>query len=306
MGYTGFPNGASSFGMPLFGGGSLVPATTGSYFFVSSGTGSNGNYGLKDTPFATVDYAVGYCTASAGDVIVVMPSHAETIASATGLVADVAGVTIVGLGSGALRPTLTLATSTAATISVTAANVTFKNLIITAGIDELVTAFTVSGTNCTLDAVDYRESSSSYNCISFLTTTAAADFLTIINCHHTQTTAPAGAALWIVLVGADDFKIFNNNMYVALANSASSGVIGGTTTASLRGFLGYNNLINTGASGIAINMYTGTTGIAVYNNVGTAKTSQTGSIALASMYGAVNLTTNAANTNGLLDPGADT
>jgi hypothetical protein len=304
MNYTGYPN---QFGILAIGAASGVPLTTGNYFFVNSAIGvdatSMGN--SPDMPFATIDYAIGQCTADNNDVIVVAAGHTCTIAAAGGVTCDVAGVTIVGLGTGYKRPLIT-STATGSTFLISANNVTIKNLLCTAGIDELVTFFSVSGAFCTLNAVDYYESSSSYNCISFLTTTAAADFLTLKNCHHTQTTAPAGTALWVNLVGADDFQIMDNNMFVALANSASSGVIGGTTTASLRGFLYRNNLVNTGASGICISMYSGTTGIAVYNNVGTAKTSQTGSIALASMYGAVNLTTNAANTNGLLDPAADT
>ena len=305
MGLSNFPNGATSFGIPAIGG-SVIPATTGSYFFVHAGTGSNGNTGLgKDVPFATIDYAIGNCTAAKGDVIVVMPGHAESIASATGLVADVAGVSIVGLGRGLNRPILTF-TATTSTISVTAANVSFKNILCTAGVDELVSVFTVAGTDCCIDAVDYYESSSSYNCLAFLTTTATADRLTVKNCNHTQTTAGAGASNWICLVGADDALICDNNLFVAMYNNAATFAIGGLTTASLRVNIHRNNIVAEGTNVIPISMYAGSTGLATYNNVGCSKTSQTGGVALANLYGAVNLITNAVNKNGLLDPGADT
>ena len=100
MGLTKFPNGISSMGMPVIGG---AYSTTGSVFFVDSNTGSNGNSGAdKDHPFADIDYAIGRCTASKGDIIFVMPGHSET--AATQITCDVAGVSIIGLGRGGNNP----------------------------------------------------------------------------------------------------------------------------------------------------------------------------------------------------------
>tara|TARA_R110000803_G_scaffold43701_3_gene93011 strand:+ start:4010 stop:4888 length:879 start_codon:yes stop_codon:yes gene_type:complete len=113
--------------------------TTGARFFVDStadGASDAAGYGqTPDEPFATIDFAVGKCTASRGDIIYVGPGHAENLVGATSLVVDVAGVSIIGLGSGALRPRLTYTTAAAATISVTAANCRLENLW-------LVSAFT--------------------------------------------------------------------------------------------------------------------------------------------------------------------
>jgi len=62
MGLTQFPNGISSFGIPVIGG-SQIPVTTGTYFFVDD-SGSNANDGLDpDHPVATIEYAFGLCTA---------------------------------------------------------------------------------------------------------------------------------------------------------------------------------------------------------------------------------------------------
>ena len=108
--------------------------TPGSIFYVDSGhsAASDGaGFGQNpDKPVATIDYAVGLCTASQGDVIFVMPGHAETISSATSLVADVAGVSIIGLGRGSLMPTLTFTTAATALLSVTAANVPVNRTIL--------------------------------------------------------------------------------------------------------------------------------------------------------------------------------
>ena len=66
--------------------------------------GSDGNDGTYQRPFGTIDYAVGRCTANRGDVIYVMPGHSETIGAAAAVDFDVAGITVIGLGRGALQP----------------------------------------------------------------------------------------------------------------------------------------------------------------------------------------------------------
>lgn len=146
-----FPHGVSSFGIPVIGSGDIV--TTGNVFFVDD-SGSNNNSGTDPTqPFADLDYAIGRCTASQGDIIVVMPGHAET--ASTQVVCDVAGVRIVGLGTGRNRPAITANASAADCFSVTAANVSIENIRIigaascTALID--VAAADFSCINCVLE-----------------------------------------------------------------------------------------------------------------------------------------------------------
>ena len=99
----------------------------GDVWFVKSGTGTDGaGYGQNpDSPFATIDYAIGQCTASQGDVIYVLPGHAETCTAA--VTCDVAGVSIIGLGKGRLIPALTNS-GAHDLVTVTAANVMLKNL----------------------------------------------------------------------------------------------------------------------------------------------------------------------------------
>src|SRR3972149_5755717 len=122
MGLTNYPGGVSSFGMPMLGGGGVtIPPTTGSVFFVHSGTGSSGNDGLgPSSPTATIAQAIAKCTASKGDLVIVMPGHAENIASATSLALNKAGVSVIGLGRGRNRPVLSF-TNTAGKIPITGA-----------------------------------------------------------------------------------------------------------------------------------------------------------------------------------------
>jgi hypothetical protein len=128
MAITNFPNGISSFGMPIIGAGGAM--TTGSVFFVDSVTGSNGNSGTDpDNPFSTLDYAVGNCTANKGDIIFLMPNHAESLTAAAGVDLDVAGITVIGLGTGTDRATFTLGTTEACDVDFGADNITIHNIV---------------------------------------------------------------------------------------------------------------------------------------------------------------------------------
>lgn len=122
MAYTNFPNGLTSFGVPLVGPGGNLPIG-GNYWFVNSATGSNGNPGTFDAPFSTLAFALSQGGLAAGDIVVVAEGHAENVAAAAGILASVAGVQVVGLGSGTKAPTFTFITATTATFKVTGAGV---------------------------------------------------------------------------------------------------------------------------------------------------------------------------------------
>lgn len=97
-------------------------------FFVHSGRGQDSaNIAGQswNEPFATLDYAIGRTTASRGDVILVCPGHAETT---TAIAADVAGIRIIGLGSGRNKPAFTATTAATDLINVSAANVLLRNV----------------------------------------------------------------------------------------------------------------------------------------------------------------------------------
>ena len=127
----------------------------GSVFFVSSVTGSaTGGY-TPDAPAATIDQSIGLCTANKGDVIFVAPDHAETITAASGIDLDIAGITVIGLGQGSNRPTVTFGTSTAASIDFSAANCTLKNIRCVSNIDDLA-SFVIGGAGgATIEDCDF-------------------------------------------------------------------------------------------------------------------------------------------------------
>jgi hypothetical protein len=126
----------------------------GAIWFVDSGhayaSDSAGFGRTPDAPFATIDYAVGMCTASQGDVIYVMPGHAEVVSAAGGLDLDVIGISIIGLGNGSLIPTVTLDTADTADVDVDAASVTVENIRFVAGFADIVAAIDVNADDFTL------------------------------------------------------------------------------------------------------------------------------------------------------------
>ena len=269
MGLTNFPNGITSFGVPVMGGSGLIPATTGTYFFVSSVTGSDAHSGKSVVEaFGTIDYAIGKCTANKGDVIIVMPGHTETISAAGGITADVAGITIVGLGNGGLRPIITFS-ATASTFAISAANVTVKNIITTISVDEVVSMFNISGADCTLDGVDFRP----YGALGatgqarqFAAITGAR--CTIQNCTHRQYTAAGAAQVWITTDATDGHKILNNDVMITANASTSSHWIGSSAAPTEIEIVGNRVLFLGGTITGVITLTTGATGLIAGNYLG--------------------------------------
>lgn len=276
MGLTNFPNGIASFGIPSFGSGSGVPVSTGNYFFVDSGTGINQvGCGTRETPFATIDYAIGQCTASKGDVIIVMPGHTETITGAGGITLDVAGVSIVGLGNGALRPTITYTTAATGTFAITAANCLVKNLIFNANYADVATAVIVSGVNNRIEGCLFKEQTTNMNFLNCFRTGAVAngaDGLEIVN--NVRISIDAAALAFVSILEATNRLLISGNF----DNQASAADVGHFITMGAFVCLGariFGNILNlTGdnnAQTVGVFMTgssTSSTGVVAYNLCG--------------------------------------
>lgn len=112
---TNFPNGLTSYGLPVIGAG-RVPVTNGQYYFVD---GTNGNDGINGNslaqPLKTIAAAIA--RAAVNDVILVMPgTYTESVTC------SVAGVRIIGLAS-ATNAVKWLAATDAVCLTISAANV---------------------------------------------------------------------------------------------------------------------------------------------------------------------------------------
>lgn len=133
---------------------------TGNIFFVMAGGTDTAGYGYHpDKPFATIDFAIGQCTANQGDHIFVMPGHAETITAAAGIDADVAGISIIGLGQGESRPIITFGTAVAADLDIDAANIKIKNILFKCDIDSQTAMIDVNAKDFLMEDCELREGS---------------------------------------------------------------------------------------------------------------------------------------------------
>jgi hypothetical protein len=235
--------------------------STGDRYFVHSGTGSDAAaYGSSpDKPYATIDYANGQCTASKGDIIYVMPGHAESLSTATSLVMDVIGVQVIGIGTGRLKPQITVDTATTALWSITAANCLIKNVDIITNYLDVATAMTVGGSadGLTLDGVNFLDTSVILGALIGITIAADVDDITIRNCKYYGVALTGAATDCIDAAGGCDRLTIENCFFTG---EFSGNVIALEAAASTDIQLKDLLVINMSESGGGIDLNSGTTG----------------------------------------------
>lgn len=238
----------------------------------------------------TLADAITACTASRGDVIFLAPGFSLAVTSSN-LSMSKAGVSVIGIGSGSLKPTLTFG-ATNSRVNVTAANCVFQNLRFQAGIGDVVTAVlhaTAAQNTMYLDIEFYA--TSTFNFINGYTLGAAniSD-----GCRWERNylrTADAGQLALVVTAAAhNDLKFYNN--YVVHAAAAA-----GLLTAGAADLLGLDvkgNFVQTGQTDgsvgvLVITTSTASSGRIVDNDMKTADAAANVAIPIASkVYAARN------------------
>lgn len=262
MGFSNYPdgflNGITVRGIPI------LNTYAGNVFWVDSGIGSNGNSGkLPTQPFATIDYAVGRCTANNGDIIMVAPGHAEVVSAAGGLDLDVAGITIIGLGRGATQPTVTLDTATTADVDVDAANITVANIHFRANFADIVAAIDVNATDFSLLGCRFTEVATDMNALIWVQDAAAAgsDRITIEGCHAIA--LDAANTHFVNFAGTGTGHIIKDNILIGDWGTMAIGGAGVITACTI-----INNMISNAAStsDACINLAATATGVVVGND----------------------------------------
>lgn len=209
--------------------------------------------------FSTIDAAIGACTTNAGDTIYVLPGHTEAVTS-TSIALDVAGVSIIGLGSGSLKPTLTFGATDSA-INVTAANGKFQNLRITAGIGDVVTAFlhATAAQNTVYEDIEFAAGAGTYNFINQYTLGAAniSDGCRWVR-NYLRTADTGQLALAVTAAAHNDLKFYDN--YVVHAAAAAGLLTAGA--AELLGLDVRGNFVQTGQTDGSVGVLVITTGTA--------------------------------------------
>ena len=296
---------------------------TGRFFIVCASTNANtaevngmfgGSY-ADGTPvvYTSIVLASAKCVAGRGDVILVAPGHTESISSATALTMSISNVSVIGLGVGAARPVVTLDTAATATLNVSAAGVTFKNIVFVANFADVASCFTLTTAkdfavlNC-----EFRDTSAIFNFLCIVTTSATnnqADGLTF-NGNYVYSLPTTDGAVVSVLANLLRLQVCDNIVDKAATNDAghmitsSSKILGGVRI--LRNILTVVGV----SSGAAAVFFTGTgatsSGVLGFNNVMSLDT--TGGIIMSASTGIrpmQNYLSGAVDQSGTLNPTAD-
>lgn len=276
---NGFAGGVTIRGVPV-----EIPHS-GKVFWVNGSTaiapqgvgGSDSNKGTYRRPFATVDYAIGQCTADRGDTIYVMPGHTETV-TATSIALDVDGINIICLGRGENVPTFTYGAA-AATITVTGDDCSWVGGKFLANFDNVAAAFTLgAAVNFTLQDAFFEDSSASLHFLSAVvtgTTDNAADGLTVKG-NKWVALALAPNAFVSVLGDIARLDVSDNDVNMLATNDAGHFITFAAKDATAS-FIRSNTLIVTGATNAAVGIFltgsgTGMTGVVSGNLVSSLDT----------------------------------
>ncbi|HCX88616.1 MAG TPA: hypothetical protein DG761_11380 [Gammaproteobacteria bacterium] len=283
----------------LLGGGQLG---TGKSFYVDSGaSGTAVGTSLTDACL-TIDAAIGLCTASRGDFIYVAQGHAETVSSATGLVCDIAGVSIIGIGNGSLIPTISLGTATTAKISVTAANVRLSNLKIVSALADLAEGIdpTATADGLVVDNCIFTDGGAALELVIGINVTADCDNIRIIN-NRFNSTAASDTTNAIVLAGGSDNSVIAGNI---IYGTYTAGGVLASAAASVN-LTVLDNVIGA-IDAIGWDSHASTTGVFARNLIGANTTSIAAALTgLDAMFCWENYVTGALNASGIIIPAVD-
>lgn len=203
---------------------------------------------------------------STSDTIYVLPGHNENVSSSTALNINISGVTIIGLGRGEARPTFYLDTATTALITISAPEVTLRNVIIDGtGFDAIVTMVSVTAPGVTIQGCTLITGNSTNQALLAISTSILADRFTLDSCSIIGS-ADAGTTNALQLLGGADMVITNN--YIHGAYTSSLGPINNITNNLLRMKIDNNILVNATASSTkVIVLVAGSTGTVTNNRL---------------------------------------
>jgi hypothetical protein len=211
----------------------MLMTMKGNMYFVHNGTGSAYSAGTDiESPMATLDDAVNKCTANQGDIIILLPGHAETITAASAIDIDIAGIKIYGIGEGEDRPKITISTAADASIEFAANSTVFKNIILICTKNGLTGPMLLKGVGLDID-VETRDSTNSLEAATWFLSEATCNHLKL-KAKHIGFTDGTGTTSYIKLVGAnyprikiDFFGLANTSVVEFSGTKAINAIISG-------------------------------------------------------------------------------
>ena len=277
---TNFPSGVQSRGVPVegFGGIGSPLLTMGNIYHVDSGadTADDDNAGTNPKqPLATLDGAINKTTASNGDVILVHPGHAETISAAAAITFDVAGVTVIGMGVGNSRPTITLDTATTTDIDVTADDVQIHNMIFSMNYADIVEVFDLSAAGFVLNKCRFVDTATNMNFVDLIKGTTTNNQCDRLEFTNNVILSPDTGNNGVIDIGGDiDALVFNNN-YISMGVQDSEAIISVATGKDVTNCeIAYTHIysLNTAGDLLIDSDTTANSGVIAHNRIGHADT----------------------------------
>lgn len=267
----GFEDGVLIRGMPI---GITHP---GNVYWVDSGSSSHGGRGDFRQPFATLGAALTYIASNGsgnGDLVMIKPGHSETITGAGGITmsSSHAGVAVIGMGTGSLRPTFLMDAATTVTVVITGANVSMKNLVFKGGHNTIATCFDIDAAGFTADGLEFKDNTTDEHFVIAFTIGSATDNtcddITIENC--VWKSEDAGITEFITLTGDTDNLTLRNN--IVIVDAADAQFLAQASGDDLNGFVCVGNMFVTGLADtddvFIDNDQSDNSGIVAYNLVG--------------------------------------
>ncbi len=233
-------------GHTMYPGGDTLPPIFGSArrLFVSSVTGTTGVSGEDENkPLSTINAAIN--VANAGDQILVMHGHSETISAADAIDADVADISIIGLGRGTKMAKI-IYDNAAAEFVIGAVNVHIENLWFVPSVTGITLAIDVEAAGDGYEIVNCRfgdaETAGTDEFLICIKVNAAADNGRIIGNYIDMGTA--GAATGVTLATSINTQMHDN----VIKGDFSTANLAFITTAPVA-FDGFRNVMINGVVG---------------------------------------------------------
>jgi hypothetical protein len=177
--------------------------------------------------FETITLALAQTVANRGDLILVAPNHSETVTAP--ITVNKAGVSIIGLGSGTLRPRV-IVNGAVDGMTITAANVTVDNIYFPAPETDNATAMiNVAAANVTIKNIKGIGSQTAKNFVDCITLASGADDVVIDGVELFNTTVAVNSFLSIEAAVA---RPTVQNFY-AFGDVVASGIIDAATATQI-------------------------------------------------------------------------
>lgn len=177
--------------------------------------------------------------ASRGDIIYLLPGYTQTITGAAGTSITKAGLTIIGLGSGTLRPTISFTTAVGASFDISAANTLIRNVVFTAAFDALTAMINVSGADVAFEECEFNTNSGTVGVVLGILTAATAARFRVERCRFLGPATNSGTTTTAQIkheVGVD--YIIRDNYFTGKMTQA---ILNATTV--LRGLIDNNRFV---------------------------------------------------------------